>query len=193
MLLAIDTSHGTSIAVVDRDGGILAEVSDQEANPVFTKIGEAIAAVLASSGINPTALSGVALGTGPGPEDRIAVGYAAAYAFAAALGKPVVRVLSHDAVALGRAESTLVVSDTGDGVVWTSYGPADAELGLPTRITDPVAAAAAPGEAEDASIVPVDVVSAGDLGMLAERLYAGGRQFARREPYTFESLPAAQP
>jgi tRNA threonylcarbamoyl adenosine modification protein YeaZ len=192
MLLAIDTSLGTAVAVVDRDRGVLAELSDLGQNNHESVIGSLIARVLEISGTEPSALSGVAVGIGPGPARGVSAGIAAAHGFAVALGKPVVRVVSHDAVALGRTLPSLVVTDTGKGGrTWTAYGSPDAELGLPTRRTDPATSVAADmtNVAGYAEYERIDVreISAGSLGMLAERLFAGKRPFARKEPYYVHS------
>jgi tRNA threonylcarbamoyl adenosine modification protein YeaZ len=192
MLLAIDTSLGTAVAVVDRDRGVLAELSDPGRDNHASVIGWLIGRVLEISETEPSALSGVAVGMGPGPSVSLSAGIAAAHGFAAALGKPVVRVVSHDAVALGRTLPSLVVTDTGKGgPIWTAYGSPDAELGLPTRLTDPATSVATDtinveGYAEYERF-DVREISAGSLGMLAERLFAGKRPFARKEPYYVHS------
>lgn len=194
MLLAIDTSAGTSVAVVDRDGGVLSEYSDPDRTNSAEVIGPLITEALSASNTDPSTLSGVALGMGPGEYAALVTGIGAARGFAAALGKPVVRVLSHDAVALDRQRPTLVVSAVGDGsLICTAYGEPDAELGLPSRIFEPrLLAAADITTVEDyARYDRADVtqISAGALGMLAERLFAGRRSFARKEPYSFREPP----
>lgn len=102
MLLAIDTS----VAVVDRDSGTLAEAADSDLHGHSTAVGPLIERVLEESGTEPATLSGVALGTGPGPLWALSIGIVAARGFAIALRKPVVRVLSHDAVALAESTTT---------------------------------------------------------------------------------------
>ena len=101
MLLAIDTSAGTSVAVVDRDAGVLAERSSPDTRGHAEVVGRFIRECLDESGVAVTALSGVAVGMGPGPFTGLRVGIAAARAFAFGAGKPVVPVVSHDAI--GRA------------------------------------------------------------------------------------------
>jgi tRNA threonylcarbamoyl adenosine modification protein YeaZ len=192
MLLAIDTSLGTAVAVVDRDRGVLAELSDPGRDNHASVIGSLIGRVLEISETEPSALSGVAVGMGPGPSVSLSAGIAAAHGFATALHKPVVRVVSHDAVALDRDRPSLIVTDAGKGgLAWTAYGPPDPELGLPTRNTDPALSVASDivdlaGYAQYERI-DVQEISAGSLGMLAERLFAGKRPFARKEPYYVHS------
>lgn len=193
MLLAIDTSHGASVAVVDRDGGVLAEISVADRLALVESLGQLIRRVLDESATRPETLSGVAAGTGPGASADLNIGLAAAYGFASALGKPVVRVMSHDAVALDRDRPTLVISALADGrTVQTRYGAPDAELGLPVRETEP--SLSADGDAPPGLYQRVETtqVSAGQLGMLAERLFAGGRSFAPKKPYSHESLGTAE-
>ena len=101
--------------------------------------------VLAGSGVDRRALSGVVAGMGPGPFTGLRVGIAAARAFAFGISRPVVPVVSHDAIAFGRAHPTLVVTDARRReVAWSRYAAPD-ELGLPVRIggTEP----GAPGRA----------------------------------------------
>lgn len=51
MLLAIDTSSGTSVSVVDREAGVLAEVTELDTRRHAEVIGELIAACLDEAGI----------------------------------------------------------------------------------------------------------------------------------------------
>jgi len=99
MLLAIDTSTGTSVAVVDRDAGILAETGTDDAMRHAEVVGDLIREALDAAGVRPGALSGVAGGMGPGPFTGLRVGIAAAHAFALGIAKPFVPVVSHDAIA----------------------------------------------------------------------------------------------
>ena len=91
--------------MVDAVGGILVEHSTLDTRSHAEVIGTLIARCLAGSGVRPRALSGIAVGMGPGPFTGLRVGIAAAQAFAFALDKPVARVASHDAVAYGAEPS----------------------------------------------------------------------------------------
>ena len=51
MLLAIDTSAGTSVAVVDRDGGMLAERTETDTMRHAEVIGELIRGALPDAGV----------------------------------------------------------------------------------------------------------------------------------------------
>lgn len=187
MLLAIDTSAGTSVAVVDRDRGILAQADEPGTRRHAEVIGTLIERVLAESGTAPQELSGVVEGMGPGPFTGLRVGIAAARAFAFGIGRPVIPLVSHDALALDLREPLLVVTDARRReVAWSTYGVSD-ELGLPVRTAGPHLAF----PAELAGVVEgyesyrrMDAVGipAGPLGMLAERLFAAGRGFGPSEP-----------
>ena len=179
MLLAIDTSAGTAVAVVDRDGGILAEHSSDDTRRHAEVIDGLIAACLADAGVAVTDLSGVAVGMGPGPFTGLRVGIAAARAFAFGAGTPVVPVVSHDAIAFGTDHPLLVVTDARRReVYWSAYSGSDAE-GLPIRIEGP--SLCKPDDLpvfEGFERVDAHAVPAGSLGLLAEGLYANKRPFA---------------
>lgn len=183
MLLAIDTSAGTSVAVVDRDGGILAERGELDTRRHAEIIGTLLNGVLRDSRIPVTALSGVAVGMGPGPFTGLRVGIAAARAFAFGIGKPIVPVVSHDAVAFGRTAPTLVVTDARRReVYWSAYSGTDAE-GLPIRaggpgLNPPDALERAVDGFDSYARVDAVEISAGALGMLAELMFLHHRPFA---------------
>ena len=100
MLLAIDTSTGTSVAVVDRDG-VRAVRTSADTRGHAEVVGSFIAEVLAEAGVTPPELEAVAVGMGPGPFTGLRVGIAAARTFALGIARPVLAVVSHDAVAFG--------------------------------------------------------------------------------------------
>lgn len=104
MLLAIDTSAGTAVALVADDGRVLAERSTADTRRHAEVIGPFLAEVLHEAGVAAPALSGVVAGIGPGPFTGLRVGIAAARAVALAAGIPLLPVPSHDAVALRLVE-----------------------------------------------------------------------------------------
>ena len=185
MLLAIDTSTGTSVAVVDRDRATgelrcLAETGTDDTMRHAEVIGGFIRDALAESGIDRRELSGVAAGMGPGPFTGLRVGIAAAHAFALGLDRPFVPVVSHDAIAWSRYtagdEGPLqVVTDARRREFAVSdYDGLDGD-GLPVRVGGPGLVPrdevpSARGIRFDASIV-----SAASIGMLAELAFAAGR------------------
>ena len=186
MLLAIDTSAGTSVAVVDRDRGVLAEANEADTRRHAEIIGTLIQAVLDQSGVAVTDLSGVAVGMGPGPFTGLRVGIAAARAFALGIGRPIVPVVSHDAVAFGQVEPVLVVTDARRReVYWSAYGGTD-EVGLPIRedgpgLTPPADLAIAVTDFPRYRRIDAAEVSAASIGLIAESLYLHKRPFASSE------------
>lgn len=192
MLLAIDTSAGTSVAVVDRDAGTLAEYSSTDTRKHAEVIGELIRACLDDSGIAVTDLSGVVAGMGPGPFTGLRVGIAAARAFALGAGKLVVPIVSHDAIAFGEPGPVIIATDARRReVYWSAYSEPD-ESGLPVRVAGPALAKATELESAVAefsayTLIEAEQVSAASLGLLAEELYAAGRSFAADEPLYLRS------
>lgn len=182
VLLAIDTSAGTSVAVVDRDRGILASRDSADTRGHAEIIGTFIADCLAEAGITAGELSGVVAGMGPGPFTGLRVGIAAARAFAFGAGKPVIPVVSHDAIAFGLTVPTLVVTDARRReVYWSAYGAPD-EHSLPVRFDGPGLAKPDDLPVFD-GLVQLDAatVSAASLGLLAEAMYVHKRSFAGSE------------
>jgi tRNA threonylcarbamoyl adenosine modification protein YeaZ len=189
MLLAIDTSAGTSVAVVDRERGCLVELSEADTRRHAEVIGELIALALAESGVAIAQLSGVAVGMGPGPFTGLRVGIAAAQAFALGAAKPVVRVVSHDAVAwghfaAGNVGELLVVTDARRReLYWSTYSGADAD-GLPVRSRGPGLSSPAGLDGPDFDghlRLDAAEVSAASVGLLAEGLFLHKRAFAGPE------------
>ena len=177
MLLAIDTSAGTSVAVVDRETGVLAERSTPDTRSHAESIGPFIQEVLAAAG-HPQ-LSGVAVGMGPGPYTGLRVGIAAARAFAFGIGRPVVPIASHDAIAFQLARPGTIATDARRRELAVSvYAEPDGE-GIPLHVSGPnlVPRAELPESAEEFL-----EVSAAAVGLLAERLFALGRPFGPEQP-----------
>ncbi len=190
MLLAIDTSLGTSVAVV-RHGRVLAERSEPDSRRHAEVVGEFILGVLTDADIGVDELTGVVVGMGPGPFTGLRVGIAAARAFAFGARIPIHPVVSHDGVALGRTGPLVVITDARRReIYWSAFGGSDS-AGLPIRTAGP--ALAKPADLADASVghpgdrVDVAEVSAGALGLLAELMLADGRDFATDEPLYLRS------
>lgn len=212
MLLAIDTSVGTSVAVVDRDLGIIVERSSTDPRGHAESIGTFIAECIELSGFARSDLCGVAIGMGPGPFTGLRVGIAAGRAFALGLGKPAVRIVSHDAIAYERylaghiGPLTLVTDARRRELYLTTYSGADAD-GLPLRDSGPelvkaelfdgagIDTAVSDATAFHTTVLRSTGVSAGALGMLAERMLLLGRPFAGPEAIYLRSpdvtVPAA--
>lgn len=183
MLLAIDTSAETAVAVVDPSGAVLAECSDPATRRHVELVGDLLAQALAAAGATPGDITGVVAGMGPGPFTGLRVGIAAARAFALAVGCPVIPVVSHDAVALGQDAPLLVVTDARRREVAVSrYGAPGAD-GLPVRIAGPELRARGDAlETAGAVVREVAEIPAGALGALAARRLALGLPPAADEP-----------
>ncbi len=108
MLLAIDTSAGTALALVADDGRVLAERSTADTRRHAEVIGPFLADVFGEAGVAASALTGVVTGIGPGPYTGLRVGIAAARAVALAVSIPLLPVPSHDAVAMRLVEGGVV-------------------------------------------------------------------------------------
>ena len=191
MLLAIDTSAGTSVAVVDLTQGVIAERGVADTMRHAEVVGRLIQECLTEAAIPVSALSGVVGGMGPGPFTGLRVGIAAARVFALGIDRPLVPVVSHDAIAYGAYRTghtgpLLVVTDARRReVYWSAYSGADAQH-LPARIGPPTLAK--PAELLEADFVHAALprldaatISAGDLGMVAELAFAAGHPFAPDE------------
>ncbi|WP_235038194.1 tRNA (adenosine(37)-N6)-threonylcarbamoyltransferase complex dimerization subunit type 1 TsaB [Microbacterium sp. 18062] len=212
MILGIDTSLGTAVAVVDADGVVRAEVAGDDPLGHAEVIGDLLrratdaAAATAAHGTGLPASGGdvithVAAGMGPGPFTGLRIGIAAARAFALARGIPVIAVPSHDAVALGvliaaeiegrRSPRFAVVTDARRReFAYTVYDGLDDD-GLPVRVTEP---ALVPRDDLDARLdeleaarLDASAVPAALLALAAARALAAGRGLATAEPLYLRS------
>lgn len=124
MLLAIDSSIGTAVAVVGTQGNCLSQASVEDRRSHAEAIGPLIARALADATATPADVTAVVMGVGPGPFTGLRVGMAAAQAFAIGRGIPLLPVLSHDTAAWELERDTLVVSDARRGeLAVTRYSP----------------------------------------------------------------------
>lgn len=194
MILGIDTSLGTAVAVVEADGVVRSQVESADPRGHAEVIGTLIERALAEASIAPTDISQVAAGMGPGPFTGLRVGIAAARAFALGRAVPVLPVVSHDAVALelllhealiGGLDETAedafaVVTDARRReFAYTVYRGLDDD-GLPIRIAEP---ALVPRDDLDARLAEAGVVRrdaeripAAMLAVAAGRALAAGRE-----------------
>ncbi|MFT4796269.1 MAG: tRNA threonylcarbamoyladenosine biosynthesis protein TsaB [Aquiluna sp.] len=111
MILAIDTSAGTSAAVFD---GVnrLSFINFDDRFGHAENIGLAIHGALAEAGIVPADLTLVAIGRGPAPYTGLRVGVAAGIAMSTALEIPACGVITLNAVAMKHpVGKVLVVAD----------------------------------------------------------------------------------
>ena len=197
MLLAIDTSAGTSVAVVDGAHGVCVERSINDTRRHAEVIGELISECLEQASVSVSQLTGIAIGMGPGPFTGLRVGIAAASAFSLGAELPMLRVVSHDAVAFeyyrsGATGSLLVTTDARrQERYWSAYRGADSSL-LPLRAADPGLDRPADISGRVTMIegyerVDADWVSAASIGALAEKMASQGRGFAGADPLYLRS------
>lgn len=152
LLLAFDTATPAVTAALSDGTQVLAERTTDDARRQGELLAPHIKDVLAIAGVQPTDLTLIAVGVGPGPFTGLRVGVVTARVMAQALGIPAVGVctldvLAQEAVRSGAVEdSFLVATDARRREVhWAAY---DVVRGRAVRVTGP--AVAAPGD------VPVD-------------------------------------
>lgn len=197
MILGIDTSLGTAVAAISRDGEVL--VDEQSSNPLGHA--EVIGDLLRRASAVAPAPTHVAIGMGPGPFTGLRVGIATARVYALGRGIPAVPVPSHDGVALGvLLTDALTGTDTGRFAVVTDarrkefafsiYEGLDDD-GLPVRVTD---AALSPRDELDERLAAAGArrydataVSAAMIALAAARALDAGRTLADGEPLYLRS------
>jgi tRNA threonylcarbamoyl adenosine modification protein YeaZ len=193
MLLAIDTSAGTSVATQWSDGAAEAVSASTMAHAEV--LGQLISEVVEASDLRVSQITGVVAGIGPGPFTGLRVGLAAASAFAVGRGVPLLAVVSHDAIAFDALEEVegpvLVVTDARrKELYWSIYLGFDAN-GLPERVAGPALAKPdeLPAEWEGAAVTRWDAaeVSAGLLNLIAHRKLEAGIPFEPFEPLYLRS------
>jgi len=199
VILGIDTSLGTAVAVIEPDGVVRAEVDSPDPRGHTEVIGTLIAQALAEASVTPGDITHVAAGMGPGPFTGLRVGIAAARAFglggAHGRGIPVVPVASHDAGALAvllgdalRGVETprfAVVTDARRReFAYTVYDGLDDD-GLPVRAVEP---SLSPRDDLDATLESLGAVRrdathipAAMIALAAARAVQAGRTLASDE------------
>jgi tRNA threonylcarbamoyladenosine biosynthesis protein TsaB len=193
VLLAIDTSAGTSVAVVDA-GRVLAAASEAGTRHHAEAIGTLLRQALGDAGIRPADVDGVVAGMGPGPFTGLRVGIAAARAFAFGIGAAVHPVGSHDAIAWGREERVLVVTDARRReVAWSLYDPNLVRVAGPALADRGEGFAAIVASHPGVPVLDPVEVSAASLGLVAEYLLAAGRPLGPDQPLYLRAPDATIP
>lgn len=182
VILAIDTSAGTSVAIV-ADGQVLAEHSIADTMRHAEVVGTLILDCLKTARVAATDITAVVAGMGPGPFTGLRVGIAAAQAFAVGADVPLLPLVSHDAIAeqyfaTGAQTPLTVVTDARRReVYWSTFSGLDTG-GLPQRISGPNLAKQGEVPAMVADTSPQQLtateVSAGALALIAERRLRAG-------------------
>lgn len=167
----MDTSAGTSLALVAADGETIAQVLTNDTMRHAELIGE----FLAELRPEPTRLSGVVVGVGPGPFTGLRVGIAAARAYAWGAQLPLLPVLSHDAAALtcyrDGASGTVVITTDARRREFFSTNYHGLRNGVPLRD------AAGPQIVTEPPSEPVTSIHAADLAKIAWARLAEGFPF----------------
>ncbi|WP_091233477.1 tRNA (adenosine(37)-N6)-threonylcarbamoyltransferase complex dimerization subunit type 1 TsaB [Microbacterium sp. 3J1] len=188
MILAVDTSLGTAIALIGDDGASRAEASAADPLGHAEVIGDLLVRALDEAGTGP--IRHVVAGMGPGPFTGLRIGIAAARAFALGRGIPVLPVPSHVAAALTAIEQDAVsgafavVTDARRReVAITVFDGTDAD-GIPIVIADTVLVPAADADVHLDGVRRIDVatLSAVALARVGARALAAGRTLAGEEP-----------
>ncbi|GGH40829.1 tRNA (adenosine(37)-N6)-threonylcarbamoyltransferase complex dimerization subunit type 1 TsaB [Microbacterium album] len=200
MILAIDTSIGSTVAVVEPSGDVRSLAESADALGHAEIIGELLERALAEAGIPSDGITHVAAGMGPGPFTGLRIGIAAARAFALGRGIPVVPVASHTAAALrhirehGDARPFAIVTDARRRENAVSVYAGTDEHGLPRRVAGPELRPRATDLAADplladraAEIVEVGAVSAADVGRVAALALASRVELPDTEPLYLRS------
>jgi len=183
MFLAVDSSLGTSVAVVSSEGHILSECFSEDTRGHAENIGALLQDALASVGIAASDVTHVVMGVGPGPFTGLRVGMAAAEAFAHSRSLPLIPLVSHDAEALGAGEVVIVTDARRGEVAYSVYqgesvfrrvlGPA---LARPENLEHEL------GEHSSLLRIQVETISAGKLGQVANAYLTAGVAPESRAP-----------
>ena len=147
-ILGIDTTAGTSIAIV-RGDEILAEVNIVDSMLHAESIGTSIAEALALANLKGSDIQAVVAGRGPAPFTGLRVGLAAATVFAQAAGAKLFGAVSLDALAwsalqypsvaaaISPSTPLLITSDARRSEVYWALYNGLSEYGVPLRTDMP--------------------------------------------------------
>ncbi|MFC4139866.1 MULTISPECIES: tRNA (adenosine(37)-N6)-threonylcarbamoyltransferase complex dimerization subunit type 1 TsaB [unclassified Microbacterium] len=176
MILAVDTSLGSAVAVVAEDGTTVADAGS--ANPLGHA--EVIGDLL--QGVVRPGITHVVAGMGPGPFTGLRIGIAAARTFALGRGIPVIPVPSHYAAALAQARTDrfAIITDARRREIAVSvFEGTDADgipiLVEPTRLEPQDAAF-------DIPVVTVSTIDGAALARVGAAALAAGRTLSGDEP-----------
>jgi tRNA threonylcarbamoyl adenosine modification protein YeaZ len=138
VLLAIDTSAGTAVAVLV-DGVVASESYDANSMQHAEQIGIQIQQVLEAANKKSSDVTAVAVGVGPGPFTGLRVGIAAAKMFAEGVSAPIYGVGSLDAIAFANSldEPTLVLTDARRSEVFFGLYQGKTPAGVPKTLLGP--------------------------------------------------------
>jgi tRNA threonylcarbamoyl adenosine modification protein YeaZ len=180
VLLAIDTSAGTAVAVLV-DGVVASESYDANSMQHAEKIGIQIQQGLEAAKKKSSDVSAVAVGIGPGPFTGLRVGIAAAKMFAEGVSAPIYGVGSLDAIAFANSldEPTLVLTDARRSEVFFGLYLGKTPAGVPRTLLGPGVKKQAELEVQlkaagHSYVLANTQVSAANLGLLSLAQLAEG-------------------
>lgn len=179
MILAIDSTAGTSAAVVS-EGRVLGFSSFDDPFGHAENIGRAIEEALEQAGIKGESITSVAISRGPASYTGLRVGMAAGVAFATARQIPLLGVVSLDAVAHSHAQEItagrwLVTSDAKRGELFVGVYEGFDDSALPIRNGDPKVMKPLEVEESFQGVTRIDKTSdAGAVGIFAEKAINAG-------------------
>ena len=138
VLLAIDTSAGTAVAVLV-DGVVASESYDANSMQHAEQIGIQIQQGLEVANKKSSDVTAVAVGVGPGPFTGLRVGIAAAKMFAEGVSAPIYGVGSLDAIAFANSldQPTLVLTDARRSEVFFGLYQGKTAAGAPKALLGP--------------------------------------------------------
>ncbi|WP_298038479.1 tRNA (adenosine(37)-N6)-threonylcarbamoyltransferase complex dimerization subunit type 1 TsaB [uncultured Microbacterium sp.] len=185
MILAVDTSLGTAVALIEADGAVQALAESPNALGHAEVIGTLLEQVVGAD-----AITHVVAGMGPGPFTGLRIGIATARAFAVGRGLPVVAVPSHFGAALAIIQNEApetrfaIVTDARRREVAISiFDGLDAD-GIPNLVERTVLVPRSESEEKLAGIHAIEVATldGAALARVGARAVAAGRQLADAEP-----------
>ncbi|MFY9713460.1 MAG: tRNA (adenosine(37)-N6)-threonylcarbamoyltransferase complex dimerization subunit type 1 TsaB [Microbacterium sp.] len=188
VILAVDTSLGTAVALIDADGRSRADAATIDPLGHAEVIGDLLQRVLDGAGAGE--ISHVVAGMGPGPFTGLRIGIAAARAFALGRAIPVLPVPSHFAAALTAIEAdavtgvfAIVTDARRREVAITVFDGVDGD-GIPSIVAETILIPRVDADTHLGGIrrIDVDALSALDLARVGARVSAAGRTLAGAEP-----------
>lgn len=173
VFLAIDSSAGASVAIVDSSAPftVLSSWRTSVTNSHAEVLAGAVRDVMAQAQVTAADLKGIVVGAGPGPFTGLRVGLVLAHTLSFTWGVPLAAVCSLDSLALravrsGVVSEFLVATDARRReVYWSTYRASKEEVGPGFDVTT----APAVDSAQDLPSLPT--VGAG-VGLYAEHLHA---------------------
>lgn len=204
MILAVDTSLGSAVALIDADGRARADASSPDPLGHAEVIGELLQRVLDEAVLDEAGadeITHVVAGMGPGPFTGLRIGIASARAFALGRGIPVIAVPSHFAAALAVIEAEApetpfaIVTDARRREVAVSvFDGADAD-GIPNLVEPTVLVARDDADERLRGIQSIEVATldAAALARVGIRAVEAGRELAGPEPLYLRQPDATVP